>query len=113
MSLYNKSREDAHPSKDEHLLKRNTNHKAKTLKNYTPYLLCLPAILYLAIFIGYPLIQAFVLTFTKPSVGFTLDNLKSVITSQGVQGGFGQYFINLRYSYSPANCSCFVSLIIC
>jgi len=89
MSLYNKSREDAHPSRDGHLLKRNTNHKAKTLKNYTPYLLCLPAILYLAIFIGYPLIQAFVLTFTKPSVGFTLDNLKSVITSQGFKEALG------------------------
>lgn len=55
----------------------------KLLKKYIPYLLCFPAILYLAIFIGYPLIQAFVLTFTKPSIGFTLDNFKSVIMSQG------------------------------
>lgn len=52
------------------------------MKKYIPYFLCLPAILYLIIFIGYPLVQAFVLAFTK-SMRFSLDNFRYVITSQG------------------------------
>ena len=58
------------------------------LKRFIPYLLCLPAIIYLAIFIGYPLIQAFVLAFTSRSGGISLENFRYILSSQGFKEAF-------------------------
>ncbi|HPC77893.1 MAG TPA: sugar ABC transporter permease, partial [bacterium] len=58
------------------------------MKRFIPYLLCLPAIIYLAIFIGYPLIQAFVLAFTSRSGGISLENFSYILSSQGFKEAF-------------------------
>ncbi|MGB9809740.1 MAG: sugar ABC transporter permease, partial [Caldanaerobacter sp.] len=58
------------------------------MKRYIPFLLCLPSLFYLIVFIGYPLVQAFVLAFSKPKLGFTLENFISVISSQGFREAF-------------------------
>ncbi len=58
------------------------------MKKYIPYLLCAPAIIYLAIFIGYPLLQAFILAFSKPGYSFTLENFVNVISSRGFKEAF-------------------------
>lgn len=63
------------------------------MKRFIPYLLCLPAILYLVIFIGYPLIQAFIMAFTSPSGGFSLANFQNVLSSKGFREAFGNTLI--------------------
>jgi len=46
-----------------------------------PYLLFLPTLVYLAVFMAYPLVQAIILTFTSESgAGFTLSNWYSVFS---------------------------------
>jgi multiple sugar transport system permease protein len=63
------------------------------LKRYIPFLLCLPSLFYLIVFIGYPLVQAFILAFSKPKLGFTLENFINVIFSQGFREAFSNTLI--------------------
>src|SRR4051812_5818073 len=47
--------------------------------DYTPFLLLLPATLFLAIFFLYPMIQSLVIAFQNSQGGFTFDNINTMI----------------------------------
>lgn len=47
--------------------------------DYTPFLLLLPATLFLAIFFLYPMIQSFIIAFQNSEGGFTFDNFNDMV----------------------------------
>ncbi len=47
--------------------------------NYTPFLLLLPATLFLAIFFLYPMLQSFIIAFQDSQGGFTFDNIDTMV----------------------------------
>lgn len=47
--------------------------------NYLPYLLLLPATLFLAIFFAYPMVQSLILALQDSQGGFTFDNISTMV----------------------------------
>lgn len=54
--------------------------KTSLWEKYAPYILIAPALIYLVFFIGYPMIQAFILAFTKHGA-FTYENIDYLLNS--------------------------------
>lgn len=70
-----------------------TSVRLKLFGKYLPYILITPSIVYMLIFVGYPLIQAVILAFTDSSGHFTLANLDYLLYSP-----FSRFWDALKYT---------------